>query len=263
MPQPALREKVSLISQAARTIFPESWQRSFEDTASHVTGDRNARDQRDPARRFRQEDAMTPTNSKRTIRMAAYALALTLVMSGVALAHDDDDYYRRGNTDQARQYGYQNGYDDGLRRGQHEGRENDPFDYQTPEWRQATRGYQEWMGPMNWYQRGYQEGYSTGFRAGYQEVAQNWYDGDDRGQHYGWRARDRDSVAYRMGYEDGSSVAREDAAQWKPYNPKPRGRYDDRDHGYRREYGSKDQYKMEYTYGYRDGYQSVRRGRYY
>ena len=74
--------------------------------------------------------------------------------------------------------------------------------------------------------------------------------------------RDRDSIAYRTGYEDGSSVAREDAARWKPYNSQPRGRYDDRDHDYRREYGSKDQYKMEYTNGYRAGYESVRRGRY-
>ena len=160
---------------------------------------------------------MTPKMMKRmiVIRMAAYALAATLVMSGVALAHDDDDgnYYGQGNPAQARQYGYQNRYDDG-------------------------------------------------FGAGYSEVSQNWYDGDDRRPHDDWRARDRDSIAYRMGYEDGSSVAREDAARWKPYNSQPRGRYDDRDRGYRREYGSKDQYKMEYTNGYRSGYESVRRDRY-
>jgi hypothetical protein len=215
-----------------------------------------------PARRFRQEDAMTPTISKPAVRMAAYALAVTLVMSGVALAQDYDDYYyRQGNPAQARQYGYQNGYNDGLLRGQHEGQENDPYDYQTPDWRQATRGYQEWMGAVNWYQRGYQEGYSSGFGAGYRGVAQSWYDGDDRRGHDGWRERDRDSIAYRTGYEDGEAVAREDAVRWKPFNSNPRGRYDDRDHGYRREYGSKGQYKMEYTNGYRAGYESVRRGR--
>ena len=41
---------------------------------------------------------------------------------------------------QTRQCGYDNGYRDGVARGQHEGRENDPYDYQTPDWRQATRG---------------------------------------------------------------------------------------------------------------------------
>ncbi|MBI1741305.1 MAG: hypothetical protein HYR57_10565, partial [Candidatus Koribacter versatilis] len=62
----------------------------------------------------------------RTMRMAAYALAVTLVMSGFALARDDDDddgYYRQGNAAQARQYGYQNGYRDGVQQGRHEGRE--------------------------------------------------------------------------------------------------------------------------------------------
>ena len=85
----------------------------------------------------------------RTVRMAALLLATTLIVSGLAFAHDDDDdYYRRGNPAQAQQYGYNNGFRDGEHRGQHEGRENDPFDYQTPDWRQATRGYKGWMGPL-------------------------------------------------------------------------------------------------------------------
>lgn len=117
----------------------------------------------------------------RTMRMAAYTLAVTLVMSGFALAQrdhdrDDDDgyYHRQGTTAQARQYGYQNGYRDGVQKGRHEGRERDPHDYQTPEWRHATRGYERWMGPVNLYQRGYQEGYSNGFRSGYQSVSGRW-----------------------------------------------------------------------------------------
>lgn len=212
---------------------------------------------------------MTPTMMNRKIWMATYALAVTLVMSGVALAHDDDDdNYRGGNPAQARQYGYQNGYDDGLRRGQHEGRENDPYDYQTPDWRQATRGYQEWMGSANWYQRGYREGYSNGFRAGYQSVSRHWRDGDrDDGRPYGgWRggydpdSRFGSNDAYRFGYQDGSGVAREDISNNKPHNANPRGKYDDRDHGYRREYGSKDEYKAQYANGYRAGYESTFRG---
>jgi hypothetical protein len=205
----------------------------------------------------------------RTARRAAVALAVALVFSGVALAHDDDDdgYYRQGNPDQARQYGYQNGYRDGIRQGRHEGRENDPYDYQTPDWRQATRGYKGWMGPMNWYQRGYQEGYSNGFRSGFQNVSR-WGDGDgdaDDRRHGGWRgAYDANwgSVANRLGYEDGVTMAREDLEHHKRYNSKPRGRFGDRDRGYRREYGSKDRYKAEYTAGYHSGYDSVMRNGY-
>jgi hypothetical protein len=207
----------------------------------------------------------------RTTRMAAYALAVMLATSGLALAHDDDDdgYYRQGNTAQARQYGYENGYRDCVKTGRHEGRERDPYDYQTPDWRQATRGYERWMGSVQWYQRGYQEGYSSGFRAGYQEVAERWRDGDgdrdDRSRREGWRTGydpDWGSVANRLGYEDGMTEAREDLDHHKRYNSKPRGRFHDRDRGYRREYGSKDRYKAEYTAGYRSGYDSVMGNRY-
>ena len=55
------------------------------------------------------------------MRMAAFLVALTMMLSGLAMAQyrdrddDDDSYYsRQGNFQQARQYGYQNGYRDGY-----------------------------------------------------------------------------------------------------------------------------------------------------
>jgi len=204
-----------------------------------------------------------------TTRMAAYGLAATLALSGLAAAQrdrDDDGYYRDRDTAQARSYGYQNGYSDGVEKGRHEGRERDPNDYQTPDWRQATRGYQRWMGPVELYQREYQEGYSNGFRSGYAEVAERWRDGDrDDRHHDGWRSGydpNGGNVANRFGYEDGAEAAREDIEHRKPYNSKPRGRFGGRDRGYRREFGSKDRYKAEYTSGYHAGYDSVMRRRY-
>ncbi len=188
---------------------------------------------------------------KRTIRMGAYALAFTLMIAGIALARDDDDgYYRQGNPAQARTYGYQNGFRDSVRHGREEGREHDPGDYQTPDWRQATSGYQDWMGPLDQYQRGYRDGYRNGFREGYRNVG--WNDGDRDDRRHDWR-RD-DDVAYRFGYEDGAEMARSDLEHGKRFNSKPRGRYDDRDRGYRPEYGDKKRYKAEYTQGYRAGY---------
>jgi len=212
----------------------------------------------------------------RTMRAAAFALTATLALSGFALAQydrdgdrDDDGYYRRDGG-QARQYGYQSGYNDGIGKGRHEGRENDPNDYQTPDYRRATRGYQRWMGPVEFYQRAYQEGYSNGFRAGYQETANRGRDRDDYRdngwQNTGWRGgydADGGNVANRWGYQDGAEAAREDIQHRKEYNSKPRGRFGDRDRGYRREFGSRDRYKAEYTSGYRAGYDSVMgRGRY-
>ena len=62
----------------------------------------------------------------RTIRMAAFATAVTLVLSGFAPAQSRDGYYYGGSyNSQARQYGYQNGYRDGVNRGREEGRERD------------------------------------------------------------------------------------------------------------------------------------------
>jgi hypothetical protein len=111
------------------------------------------------------------------------------------------------------------------------------------------------MGPIDWYQRGYQEGYSRGFQAGFRSVRPSY---GDRGSHF--FGRDYDSPAYRIGYEDGASVAREDIEKGKRFNPNPRGRYDDEDHGYRREYGDKHAYKARYADGYREGYQANYRG---
>jgi hypothetical protein len=205
----------------------------------------------------------------RTMKMAAVALSATLALSGLALAQRDydgdrDDHYRGG--DQAQRRGYDRGYRDGVDKGRHEGREHDPFDYQTPDWRQATRGYERWMGPVELYQRGYQEGYRNGFGTGYRETARGWRDGDhdrdDRWQNDGWRTRydpDWASVANRFGYEDGRTAAREDLEHRKSYNSKPRGRFGDRLDGYRREFGSRDRYRAEYTAGYRQGYDSVMR----
>jgi hypothetical protein len=217
---------------------------------------------------------MRRTSMWRTVKMAACVVAVAVAMSGLALAQygrdDDDGYYRQGNSAQARQYGYQQGYNDGVSKGQHEGREHDPYDYQTPDWRQATRGYQRWMGEVSWYQRGYQNGYSNGFRSGYQSVAgqRGDRDGDgDRWSFNGSRGYDPyqasyQNVASQFGFEDGAAVARADLQNGKAYNSRPRGRFDDCDRGYRREYGSKDQYKAEYASAYSNGYESVMRRRY-
>lgn len=222
-------------------------------------------------------------------KWVALLVVAMLAISGLALAqdHDGDDgggYYQQGNSTQARQYGYQNGYRDGLAQGRHEGQENDPNDYRDPNWRQATRGYERWMGPANAFQQGYRDGYRNGFGAGYARVNRGYGDGDaDDGGYNGayyprggygnggyypqggygngtyYPAGRYGSPAYQIGFQDGAQVAREDNSNRKPFNPNPRGRFDDEDHGYTSRYGSKGTYKAQYTSGYRAGYESVRR----
>lgn len=216
----------------------------------------------------------------RTMRMAAFAAAMTLVLGGLALAHDGDDYYYGRNNGSARQYGYQNGYRDGVNRGLEEGRERDRYDGRNVDWRFATRGYQSWMGPVNQYRDGYVDGYHNGFQEGFRRTARGgwgWGDGDrDRDDGYypdgyyrnesyngGWyNGRFGNREAYNFGFQDGATVAREDMRERKPFNPEPRGRYNDRDHGYRHEYGDRNAYRAAYTNGYRSGYQSIMNRRY-
>ena len=201
----------------------------------------------------------------RQLKLSAFLVAVTAALSGAVLAQvDDDDYYERGDGVQARQYGYQNGYRDGYNKGRHEGRENDPNDYQTPDWRQASRGYQGWMGPIWVFQNAYRNGYQNGFRAGYLSVNRDWGDGNGDADDYpavysgGYGGSWFGNRAYQIGFRDGASVAREDAARGKPFNPNPRGRYDDEDHGYSSAYGNKSTYKAQYANGYRAGYESAR-----
>ena len=217
----------------------------------------------------------------RTIRMAAFATAVTLVLSGFAPAQSRDGYYYGGSyNSQARQYGSQNGYRDGVNRGREEGRERDAYDGRNVDWRVATRGYQSWMGPVNQYRDGYVDGYHNGFQDSYRRNARGgwgWGDGDrDRDDGYyrggtyrndgynygGYRGAFGNRDAYNLGFQDGARVAREDLYSRKPYNAEPRGRYNDRDHGYRNEYGDKNAYRAAYSDGYRAGYQSVSNRRY-
>jgi hypothetical protein len=73
------------------------------------------------------------------MKTASLAMMLTLMLSGLALARNDDDYYR-GNPGQAHQYGFQQGYSDGLRHGREERAENDPNDFRSADWEYASRG---------------------------------------------------------------------------------------------------------------------------
>lgn len=201
---------------------------------------------------------------RRQTSMAALVTATVLTLGTWSFAqyYERNDY--RGSVAQTQQYGYQSGYNDGIRKGRHEGRENDPYDYHTPDWRQATRGYQNWMGPVSVFQRGYQQGYAEGFRAGFASERPGSRGGyrDDYRDDYRPGAYRYDNAGYSIGYQDGASVAREDMWKNKPFNPNPRGKYDDMDHGYQRAYGDRNYYKSQYAAGYRTGYENAFRNRY-
>lgn len=189
----------------------------------------------------------------RRMKLAAGLVAVTLMVTSLALA-DDDDYHRRGNPQQAHQYGFQSGYQDGLRHGQHEARENDPNDFQSRDWHKANHGYQNWMGPFAAFQDGYRDGYRQGFQQAFNDRWGRRGDGDRDDFRAEGGGRSGGNVAYNYGFEDGTQTAREDSIRGKQFNPNPRsGNHADR--GYIREYGDKDAYRAQYSEGYRSGYE--------
>jgi hypothetical protein len=205
---------------------------------------------------------------RRQMKMAAFALAITLGLSGSALARDDDDYYRggQGSSAQAHQYGYDSGYRDGLRHGREEARENDPTDFRTRDYDRATNGYQGWMGSKDRFRDGYRDGYQRGYQeAFYQSNRGGWGDRDRNDHGYertDWPGRGGSwgrSPAYNYGYQDGITVARSDEQHGKPFNPIPRSG-NNSDRGYSSRYGDKNQYKAEYRDAYRQGYEETRGG---
>ena len=109
-------------------------------------------------------------------------IAAVVAFSGCAPARyryrDHNDYYDLGSVQQAHAYGIQNGYGDGYRKGQHEGRENDPGDINVGALEQATHGYRTWMGPIESFRDGYRDGYRRGFREGYEATNRRWRDRD-------------------------------------------------------------------------------------
>jgi flagellar biosynthesis/type III secretory pathway protein FliH len=195
---------------------------------------------------------------RRNRKLGIFALTAILAFSTGAIAQDRDgdrDDYRHSPA-QAKDSGYQQGYHDGYKKGRDEGRKNGPYDYRTPDWREATHGYKSGMGPLPWFQSGYQQGYREGFESGYASVRPAFRGSDPDDFHY-QRNGYSGSVGYQIGYQDGATVAREDLAKNKRFDPNPRGPYEDRDHGYLREYGDKNYYQQQYSDGYRAGYQAV------
>ena len=116
---------------------------------------------------------------RRTILAVGMAFALGAIFSGSASAqYGYYDDYSYGSARQAHQYGYQSGFNDGVRKGRHEGRENDPGDVDVRALREATHGYRRWMGPVEAFQDGYRDGYRQGFRRGYRAGNRGWRDRD-------------------------------------------------------------------------------------
>jgi flagellar biosynthesis/type III secretory pathway protein FliH len=194
---------------------------------------------------------------------------------------------------------YDNGFREGLKQGEKDGRKNDTFRYQDEKtFQRADKGYHREYGSLDRYRQSFRTGYSAGYSEGFQRYAPNY--GYGNGRYGNGRAVPRGAVrggygypngypnnrgpvypsypsnpgsygsyggyydaAVQNGVNDGYEKGVEDARKNRSFDPLRHDWYRSGDRHYESRYGSKEQYKDLYRQGFRDGYdRGFRDGRY-
>jgi len=170
---------------------------------------------------------------------------------------------------------YDNGYRDGQRAGERDGRGGRPFSYNRhDDWRSADDGYRRELGNLDRYRRSYRSGFEVAYSDSYNRYGNygRYPRTSPNGGGYptyptypsgpGGVAVPRGSYspAGQNGYREGLEAGRDDGRSRHAFDPQRAKRYREGDHDYDNRYGSRDEYKREYRaafqQGYRDGYQS-------
>jgi hypothetical protein len=164
-------------------------------------------------------------------------------LSPVASYAPDD--YRVSYAD-ARRVAHENGYKDGLKRGEQAARDRRPLDLDRERaYRNADGGYNRNYGDRNLYRDSYRGGFARGYRDGYNR------------RHSGTAGYG----AYQNGIRDGYSKAVDDIEDRKYPDARKHKWYREGDRDYDKRYGSKDAYKLEYRRGFEAGYARAYRER--
>ena len=149
---------------------------------------------------------------------------------------------------------YDNGYRDGLQRGERDARDRRGFRVdRDSDYRNADSGYRGY-GDRNAYRRFFRDGYEAGYAEGYRRYDRGRIDppaaNNDRGARgiYG-------SAATRAGYRDGYEAGQRDARDRRNNDPRRAKRYREGDHDYDSRDGSRDQYKQDYRAAFQQGYE--------
>jgi hypothetical protein len=186
-------------------------------------------------------------------------LAAAWPASAQVRRHDGYPYATNGS------YGFDNGYREGLQRGERDARQNRPFDFNDDnEYRRAERGYNRSSGDVSWYRREFRRGYEAGYREGYSRYGygdRNRY--PNRGGNYpdsrhgypgGYGSRGYVGPAYQYGFSEGYEKGLEDIGDRDRYDFARHKWYREGDRHYNNRYGPREAYKNEYRIGFREGY---------
>ena len=225
---------------------------------------------------------------KRFLLVPAFAVMVLASATPAGAQLGWPDLSRPSYRDEARQPNYQsrriahdNGYREGLKEGEKDGRKRDSFEFRDEgAWRDGDKGYHRSMGDRERYRQMFRSGFEAGYADAYRRYAQNYRYGSGRavprrtpapyptypnrapGGGYGYPGRYPDDRGYGYGYtpayangvQDGYEKGLEDARDRDSYDPLRQKWYRSADRNYRREYGSKEQYRDLYRQAFREGY---------
>jgi hypothetical protein len=195
-----------------------------------------------------------------------------------ASAYSRDDY--RAPYADAQRAAYDNGYRDGVKRGEQALRERRSLDVQRErDYRDAGNGYNRSYGDRDRYRDNYRGGFTQGFHDAYERNGYsgniygtngnvpNSYDprsstapypgGVRTGQVYGRGPRYGASTsygAYQNGASDGYEKGLDDVGDRKYPDATRHKWYRNADHDYDSRYGAKEAYRVDYRRGFEEGY---------
>jgi flagellar biosynthesis/type III secretory pathway protein FliH len=186
-------------------------------------------------------------------------------------------YYDAGRT------AYDNGYREGLKLGEKDGRGNSRAYYQDERtFQRADKGYHREYGPLERYRQSFRSGFASGYSDGYQRYASYGYGtGGQRvpvysdrnirpgfpqqypAQQYPGRVGGYNSAAVQNGSSDGYEKGLEDARKNRSFDPLRHAWYRSGDRHYDSRFGPREQYKDVYRQAFQQGYdRGYREGRY-
>jgi hypothetical protein len=180
-------------------------------------------------------------------------------------AYAGDDY--RASYSAAQREAYDNGYRDGLKRGEDAARARRAFNVEIErDYRSAERGYNRNLGDRNRYRDTYRGGFAQGYRDGYDRYGRagdgRWNNGPFRnGDFRNWRTGDAGYGAFQNGISDGYDKGLDDLQDRRRPDVTRHKWYRNGDHDFDGKYGlSKDAYRIQYRRGFEEGYNRAFRG---
>ena len=198
---------------------------------------------------------------------AATASSQTTAWAATPAAYGRSEY--RAQYADAQRGAFENGYRDGLKRGEQAARDRRAVDVQRErDYRDGENGYNRSFGDRHRYRDNYRGGFTQGYREGYDRRGANTDGNYGNGTSGGYGrestrgyGRSTSYGARQNGASDGYEKGLEDVNDRKYPDATRHKWYRNGDHDYDNRYGSKDTYRSEYRRGFDEGYDRAFRER--